>query len=108
MAHPFPVRLAAMFDKEGLLAAAPMFGSFESEHLNMRDWNAVSIVQGLGSTASAQPANHPRPPPVTYWNAFKNEFRLLICTEDEKSKALRNAIEKSTDKSQTTLVSMMA
>ena len=74
----------------------------------MRDWDVVSIVQGLGVTASARSGVPGRPTPVTYWAGFKDEFRLLMCTEDEKYKKLRDAIEKSTDKSQTTLISMMA
>jgi hypothetical protein len=100
--------LVSLFDKKGLLAIQPQFGIFESENLNMRDWDVLAIVQGLGVSASARSDGVHRPPPVTYWAAFKDEFRLLVCTEDEKYKKLRDAIEKSTDKSQTTLISMMA
>jgi hypothetical protein len=102
------LNLAALFDKEGLLAVSPKFRAFESEYLSMDDWNVISIVRRLEITASARPGRSDRPLSITYWAAFKDEFRLLMCTKDEQYKGLRDAIERSTDKSQTTLVSMMA
>ena len=43
-----------------------------------------------------------------YWWQFKNEFKLLVCTQDKKYQTLRKKLIKKADKSHTTIVSAIA
>lgn len=47
-------------------------------------------------------------PPREYWTKLREEFRLLLCTDDPKYGKLRKQLEQSTGKSNTVLVAVMA
>ena len=84
MADNFTTSLAAMFDKDGLLPIYPAFSVFESGRFAMRDCDILSVIQGMSVTASARPVHGDRLVPSTYWAAVKDEFRPLMCSNDEK------------------------
>lgn len=78
------------------------------EHLSLSPDDEVTI-EDVGRTlpSYAQPGAQFAFPPA-YWQNLKNEFRLLVCTNDKKYSSLRKELGLENQRSQTVIVSMIA
>jgi hypothetical protein len=71
--------------------------------------NDAPTIEDLGCTLSLRtyPVSlHANPP--QFWKNLKEEFRLLVCTNDKKYKSLRKQLGSNAGRSQTVIVSTIS
>lgn len=87
------------------LETAYGYDVFESATLQLRDWRLKDIVYLRSARAGPPIVPSGREPFLPgYWDACKNEFRIFLCTDDDKYATVRRELRKHAGKSQTVLV----
>lgn len=67
----------------------------------------IAPVINQPKTARLRPGEEP-PPIPQYWQAFRREFLIFLCTDDKKYAELKQRLASASDKSQTAVVSTIA
>jgi hypothetical protein len=99
-----------------VLSTYPDFRSrWNSQIFPIRRMRTIDLVRWLD--AKAPPPERPSDPPVVhlqvasfwpYWDAFKIEFKLLLCTKNRKYSSLRRELRKQKGTAQPALVSVIS
>jgi hypothetical protein len=98
-----------LFSMEGLCAENYVFEMLRSgRRFGSKEWTVKEVVIAYGYQMSAIDKDQRKSAPITYWAAFKAEFRLFLCTKDKKYAALRRSLSSATAKSEAALVSAIS
>jgi hypothetical protein len=75
-----------------ILSTYPSFGRYGFESIH--GFKTIDAVRWLDARAAKKPPVQHIPHHMGYWDAFKSEFKIFLCTKDRKYKALRSRVKK--------------
>ena len=110
MNGPVSIDLKILFvEREQELVERTIFRIYQSELFDLRNTSVLGMVAALGITASLQTDQNATPlAAITFWNAFKAEFKRLVCTRDPRYRQLRLELAKNAREPTTVLTGMIA